>query len=145
MGPTWGPPGSCRPQMGPMLAPWTFLLWYFSKVLISDPCIFRVFAGERGIRVPGDLHGGGVYEDYRVWVPPSSWCLSQKRMEHARFYNCSHRVSISFIILTPYCGCDVQEQPVPRNKISLLETAPSHVGLLNGPLNGTSKTMESFV
>ena len=25
MGPTWGPPGSCRPQMGPMLAPWTLL------------------------------------------------------------------------------------------------------------------------
>ena len=26
MGPTRGPPGSCRTQMGPMLAPWT-LLW----------------------------------------------------------------------------------------------------------------------
>ena len=25
MGPTWGPPGSCRTQMGPMLAPWTLL------------------------------------------------------------------------------------------------------------------------
>ena len=25
MGPTWGPPGSCRPQMGSMLAPWTLL------------------------------------------------------------------------------------------------------------------------
>ena len=25
MGPTWDPPGSCRPQMGPMLAPWTML------------------------------------------------------------------------------------------------------------------------
>ena len=25
MGQTWGPPGSCRPQMGPMLAPWTLL------------------------------------------------------------------------------------------------------------------------
>ena len=25
MAPTWGPPGSCRPQMGPMLAPWTLL------------------------------------------------------------------------------------------------------------------------
>ena len=25
MGPTWGPPGSCRPQMGPMLSPWTLL------------------------------------------------------------------------------------------------------------------------
>ena len=23
--PTWGPPGSCRAQMGPMLAPWTLL------------------------------------------------------------------------------------------------------------------------
>ena len=25
MVPTWGPPGSCQPQMGPMLAPWTLL------------------------------------------------------------------------------------------------------------------------
>ena len=25
IGPTTGPPGSCRPQMGPMLAPWTLL------------------------------------------------------------------------------------------------------------------------
>ena len=25
MGPTWGPPGSCLPQMDPMLAPWTLL------------------------------------------------------------------------------------------------------------------------
>ena len=24
-GPTWGPAGSCRPQMGPILAPWTLL------------------------------------------------------------------------------------------------------------------------
>ena len=29
MGPTWGPPGSCRPQMEPMLAPWTLLPWMF--------------------------------------------------------------------------------------------------------------------
>ena len=28
MGPTWGPPGSSRPQMGPMLAPWTLLSMY---------------------------------------------------------------------------------------------------------------------
>ena len=25
MGPTWDPPGSCRPQVGPILAPWTLL------------------------------------------------------------------------------------------------------------------------
>ena len=28
MGPTWGTPGSCRPQMGPILAPWTLLSGY---------------------------------------------------------------------------------------------------------------------
>ena len=28
MGPTWDPSGSCRPQMGPMLAPWTLLSGY---------------------------------------------------------------------------------------------------------------------
>ena len=26
MGPSWGPPGSRRPQMGPMLAPWSFAI-----------------------------------------------------------------------------------------------------------------------
>ena len=34
MGPTWGPPGPCRPQMGPILAPWTLLsgiVWMFSQ------------------------------------------------------------------------------------------------------------------
>ena len=40
MGPTWGPPGSCRPQMGPMLAPWTLLLqhlWsYIFTLLVSS-------------------------------------------------------------------------------------------------------------
>ena len=31
MGPTWGPPGSCGPQMGPMLAPWTLLSGHFNS------------------------------------------------------------------------------------------------------------------
>ena len=29
MGPTWGPPGSCRPQVGPMQASWTLLSGVF--------------------------------------------------------------------------------------------------------------------
>ena len=31
MGPIWGPPGSCRPQMDPMLAPWTLLSGQFRR------------------------------------------------------------------------------------------------------------------
>ena len=37
MGPTWGPPGSCRPQMGPVLASWTLLSGnYWGCVLSTD-------------------------------------------------------------------------------------------------------------
>ena len=46
MGPTWGPPGSCRPQMGPMLAPWTLLsgyMWFMLEWLLSgEPSHRRV-------------------------------------------------------------------------------------------------------
>ena len=43
MWPTWGPPGSCRPQAGPMLAPWTLLsgirsFWYSSGYLHPSYC-----------------------------------------------------------------------------------------------------------
>ena len=33
MVPTWGPPGSCRPKMGPMLASWTLLSGVFPNGL----------------------------------------------------------------------------------------------------------------
>ena len=36
MGPTWGPPGSCQPQMGPMLAPRTLLSGIWIKFLRTD-------------------------------------------------------------------------------------------------------------
>ena len=38
MRPTWGPPGSCRSQMGPMLAPWTLLS---GLALVDGTCWFR--------------------------------------------------------------------------------------------------------
>ena len=36
MGPTWGPSGSCRPQMGPMLAPRTLLSGLLLVVICGD-------------------------------------------------------------------------------------------------------------
>ena len=36
-GPTWGPPGSCGPQMGPMMAPWTLLSGsMYSLAMLGD-------------------------------------------------------------------------------------------------------------
>ena len=41
MGPTWGLPGSCRPQVGPMLAPWTLpsgnVIWNASNLETNTP------------------------------------------------------------------------------------------------------------
>ena len=34
MGPTWGPPGSCRPQLGPMLTQWTLLSEICSQITL---------------------------------------------------------------------------------------------------------------
>ena len=50
MGPTWGPPGSCRPQMGPMLAPWTLLSGHYGcwTVVMEHPAIYA--ASLRGTR-----------------------------------------------------------------------------------------------
>ena len=39
MGPIWGSPGSCRPQMGPMLAPWSLLSGIALKYMLT-PAIY---------------------------------------------------------------------------------------------------------
>ena len=41
MGSTWGPPGSCRPQMGPMLAPSTLLSAKLSMEMMGSPILVR--------------------------------------------------------------------------------------------------------
>ena len=39
MGPSWGPPGSCRSQMSPMLAPWTLLSGFFVFAIQQWPLV----------------------------------------------------------------------------------------------------------
>ena len=46
MGPTWGSPGSCRTQIGPMLAPWTLLsgyLWWVVCCGLWPVCLQSIF------------------------------------------------------------------------------------------------------
>ena len=58
MGPTWGPPGSCRPQMGPMLDPWTLLLGTMSPG--RRPAIIRA---DNGLLMIGP---SGI--NYGIWI-----------------------------------------------------------------------------
>ena len=49
VGPTWDPPESCRPQMGPMLAPWTLLSgWLYKRQGVVDSGDLVVAGGADG-------------------------------------------------------------------------------------------------
>ena len=50
MVPTWGPPGSCQPQMGPMLVPWTLLS---GRVTVGTHCQCHGTHKDHGPLVPG--------------------------------------------------------------------------------------------
>ena len=73
MEPTWGPPGSCRPQMGPMLTPWAS---YQIRKIAGCACagnagnVFprRRFQRKPVVSDPGMHHGTCV-----THVP---WCMS---------------------------------------------------------------------
>ena len=46
MGPTWGPSGADRTQVGPMLAPWTLLsgpVYLHTKCHITSQCLLTIF------------------------------------------------------------------------------------------------------
>ena len=77
MGPTWGPPGSCRPQMGPMLAPWTLL----SGSRYSNS-LQKAWEGRKQIRTRQPIH-------VLPWRPRTSlsWhqrCISRNRLRGLR-------------------------------------------------------------
>ena len=83
MGPTWGPPGSCWPQVGPMLPPWTLLsglVW--SKCMASlAKCknhllivpwlaviLFCLDWQLWWIRMDGKTKGRSLYYCYYGWI-----------------------------------------------------------------------------
>ena len=62
MGPTWGPPGSCRPQKGPMSAPWTLLsglLYFLMGILIFQGLLLSTW--RRIHKVKFEVHDFGLY------------------------------------------------------------------------------------
>ena len=67
MGPTWGPPGSCRSQMGPMLAPWALLSgWVLIDINIC-----------KGPSV-GDVTSTENYPPHHLLRPLLEWLLTRR-------------------------------------------------------------------
>ena len=83
MGPTLDPAGSCRPQMGPMLAPWTLLSGTLSMFL--DP-----FTVSLHLPVQGDCQ----WPLTKMWkFPPVTWAHNPLRMRKIQpiFWPTNHK------------------------------------------------------
>ena len=114
--PTWGPPGSCRPQVNPMLAQWTLLLglspvWYHQET--SFP-----FAGKDHLKTSQLLiyHAGTSPTLFLKWMMcfnifvlkpwiylPYSWKLHVHRIAHLARW-CQQYIVVSWLehALTKY-------------------------------------------
>ena len=80
IGPTWGPPGSCRPQMGPKLAPRTLL----SGVVCVCVCVcVCVGGGVNAVNVflfisipwPSDLYGQPWHPYFHIAICEVYSCI----------------------------------------------------------------------
>ena len=115
MGPTKGAPGSCRPQMGPILAPWTLLsgvllmghvshyLGYIlelyhqypsHRVLIELQAHNLQFAGTDSlIATPVNIPETAGFDILTLWVIWTLW-----RKQHCAWYN-----NFEFYVLKECC------------------------------------------
>ena len=69
MRPTWGPPGSCRPQVGPMLAPWTLLSGVnplITRYFFFSKCKFH-FHAVHGLRKYGTSNANIFHKINILW------------------------------------------------------------------------------
>ena len=71
MGPTWGPPGYDRTQVGPMLAPWTLL----SGIQLIPLNIHRILLGPLIARFMGPTWGPSGADRTQVGPMLAPWTL----------------------------------------------------------------------
>ena len=87
MGPTWGPPGSCRPQMGPILAPWT---------LLSGKVCEATNQGPESVRMSGQV------QYITIILPNAFWTLLSVVSHKAATQLCQHLV-LRITHRIPFC------------------------------------------
>ena len=116
MGSTWGPPASCRPQIGPMLAPWisaTALTMQDKRVIVLYNKWFQLHGPWFNIKMPsyqyrkshcGDktvvrlshLHNGISYTGH-VYIESRPWVISVlETIENGtrNYFNCLRQFDI---------------------------------------------------
>ena len=96
MGPTWDPPGSCRPQMGPMLAPWTLLSGYIWSVWIVRNVYDMWFLQEDTCLIPsGDITDSTTIS---TSVNSTLGVVAERLAESRSNTGCDTNVGVQFVI-----------------------------------------------
>ena len=104
MGPTWGPPGSCRPQMGPVLAAWTLLSGLWSVPIHRNLRVIKMQ------NLPSLVASGVVI---MTTSGATVACMAVPPWQH---YNdvmgamASHIISLTIVYSTVYSGADQRKQ-----------------------------------
>ena len=81
MGPTWGPSGADRTQVGPMLAPWTFVIWGKTRpgprfnIKMPSYQYMKSHCGDKTILRPSHHYNGISYTGKMI---SSYWIGAQK-------------------------------------------------------------------
>ena len=88
MGPSWVPPGSCRPQMGPMLAPWTLLSGIVRRIdisksrdsLFNPSCRFKIWQAVDAVQILKRLKNlkhihHSLFRDFMRSYDRTSFCM----------------------------------------------------------------------
>ena len=83
-GRTWGPPGSCRPKMGPMWAPWTLLSGMFVWVTFLYNKIYMDSKISRSLKT-ARLSGRFFFRDKLAY---DKTALRAKFSDHLRTFVC---------------------------------------------------------
>ena len=66
MWPTWGPPGSCRSQVGPTFAPWTLLSGYLPLTMSLPPHLYVLYVSNTSAPTGAAQYNGG-YSCFVLW------------------------------------------------------------------------------
>ena len=87
MGPTWGLPGSCRPQMGPMLAPWTIWERFYNSTVCHayhywyNPNILTILLTSSWCPISASIYILSRW-DIRGWLSGPLYTRNTNRISH---------------------------------------------------------------
>ena len=134
MWPTWGPPGSCRPKMGPLLALWTLLSGSCSD---SDGAVYFL-----GIHLVGAWNHHEVLSLYLILKGQGCKCnisccsLLLHAIHILNFYT-KYSLCVHFVWINMFLGGGIILQ-----KLFMIKSGMKYISYIPNPISATVEVSE---